>query len=72
MPLLIQSALVADAHRVGIVATGVRPHSRQRTGNLYLAASADVIVIPDKTPMVHLHMVVVKLLHRVSLVATGG
>ena len=46
-------------------------HALQRTGGMYLAVTADEEMITDVTPVVHLHMVVVKLMHGVRVVAAG-
>ena len=72
MTLFIQSTLVTDSYRVCIVAFGMSTHTGQRTGYLHSATTPDVIMITDKSPVIHLHMVVVKLLHRIILVATSG
>ena len=46
-------------------------HALQRTGGMYLAVTADEEMITDVTPVVHLHVVVVKLMHGVRVVAAG-
>lgn len=70
--VLIQSTLIADTDGMCIPATGMGTHALQRTGGMYLSVTADEEMITDVTPVVHLHVVVVKLMHgeRVALQCT--
>lgn len=69
--VLIQSALIADSDGMCIPTTGMGTHALQRTGGMYLAVTADEEMITDVTLVVHLHVVVVKLMHGVRVVAAG-
>lgn len=69
--VLIQSALIADSDGMCIPATGMGTHALQRTGGMYLAVTTDEKMVTDVTLVVHLHVVVVKLMHGVRVVAAG-
>ena len=69
MAMLVQTSLVADAYRVGIVASGMGAHALQGAGGHHRAVTANVEVIADEAPVVHLYVVMVELGYGVALVA---
>lgn len=66
-----ETALIADADAVGIVATGMGSHALLGAAGMDHAVTGDVVMVADVSPAIHHHVVVLQLLQGVGAKETA-
>ena len=66
-----ETALIADADAVGIVATGMGSHALLGAAGMDHAVTGDVVMVADVSPAIHHHVVVLQLLQGVGAIAAS-